>query len=85
MPITTHKGFGCIARPARLMGDVCLLANVFVMQVLVATDDNEITSSARSKGGYQVPCHDLIGEIFKVCNMHPPITQINRHGAHRDD
>ncbi|DBA89748.1 TPA: hypothetical protein ACH3X2_004626 [Trebouxia sp. C0005] len=37
-----------------------------VPHVLVATDDNEITSSARSKGGYQVPCRDLIGEILKT-------------------
>lgn len=37
-----------------------------VPHVLVATDDNEITSSARSRGGYQVPCRDLIGEILKT-------------------
>ncbi|DBA94350.1 hypothetical protein WJX77_011518 [Trebouxia sp. C0004] len=37
-----------------------------VPHVLVATDDNEITSSARSKGGYQVPCRDLIGELLQT-------------------
>ncbi len=80
-----HKGFGCTASSARLMGDVSLLANFSVVQVLVATDDNEITSSARSKGGYQVPCRDLIGEILKVCNMHPPIPKISCYGCHRGD
>lgn len=78
-----QQGFGCTASSARLVGDVSLLAMFSIVQVLVATDDNEITSSARSKGGYQVPCRDLIGEILKVCNMHSPIPQFSHHGCHR--
>ncbi len=80
-----HKGFGCTASSACLTGVVGLLANVSAMQVLVATDDNEIIMSARDRGAYQVPCRDLIGEILKVYNMHPPIIIINRWGSHRGD
>ena len=75
-----HEGFDCTASSACLVGDLALLANVSAMQVLVATDDNEITCSATSRGAYQVPCRDLIGEILKVCNMHPPVTQISCDG-----
>lgn len=36
------------------------------MQVLVATDDNEVISSTRSGGGFAIPCLLLIDEILKV-------------------
>lgn len=80
-----QKGCGCTASSAYLMGLVALLANVSAMQVLVATDDNEIIMSARDRGAYQVPCRDLIGEIVKVYNMHPPIIIIDRWASHRGD
>lgn len=37
-----------------------------VEQVMVATDDNEVTVGARSSGGYQIPCRYLIDEILTV-------------------
>ena len=37
-----------------------------MVQIVVATDDNEVTCSARERGVYQLPCQDLIGEILLV-------------------
>ena len=37
-----------------------------MVQIVVATDDNEIVSSARSKGGFPIPCSHIIDEMQQV-------------------
>ena len=37
-----------------------------MVQIVVATDDNEIVSSARFKGGFPIPCSHIIDEMQQV-------------------